>query len=181
MEPIRVLGLCGSLRPTSRSRAALLLALAAAEAAGAKVEFFDPLEYSLPLCNGGDSYPEYPAVALLKAKALAADAFLLSTPEYHGSCSGVMKNTLDLLSFDQLDGKIFGAISVLGGGNNSNALNDLRTIVRWVHGWVIPEQVAIGQAYKQFDAQGQLTDLKLAERLTALAQSLVTTAQKLRR
>ncbi|WP_287130133.1 NADPH-dependent FMN reductase [Candidatus Cyanaurora vandensis] len=165
--------------PSRASRAVLLHALTLAPQ-GTMVEFFDPLAQPLPLCNGGDSYPDYPAVSLLKAKASAADV-IISTPEYHGSFSGVLKNTLDLLSFTELEGKIFGAISVLGGGQNSNALNDLRIVARWVHAWVVPEQVAIGQAWKQFDNEGKLLDPKLEERLQELINSLILTAQRLRR
>ena len=44
------------------------------------------------------------------------------------------------MSFTELSGKVAGAISVLGGQANSNALNELRLIMRWVHAWVIPEQ-----------------------------------------
>jgi len=71
-------------------------------------------------------------------------------------------------------------MSVLGGQSNSNALNDLRIIVRWVHGWVIPEQVAIGQAWNAFDTEGNLRDEKLAERVDQFAQSLLEATQKLR-
>jgi FMN reductase len=93
---------------------------------------------------------------------------------------GVLKNALDLMSFEHLDGKVVGAISVLGGQSNSNALNDLRTIARWVHAWVIPEQVAIGQAWQAFNENGQLVDAKLAERLDKFVFSLVENTRKLR-
>jgi FMN reductase len=179
--PIKVLGFCGSLRPQAFSRAALLLALEMAEKQGVTVEFFDPLMHTLPLCTGAKEYPDYPAVELLKKKSIEADAFILSTPEYHGSYSGVIKNTLDLLSFDELSGKIFGAISVLGGVHNSNALNDLRIVTRQVHGWMVTEQLAIPQAWKQFDAEGKLTDPKLEERLQGLVDSVVTKTNLLRR
>lgn len=178
--PIKILGFCGSLRPQSFSRAALLLALEMAEKQGASVEFFDPLVHILPLCTGAKEYPDYPAVELLKKKSTEADAFILSTPEYHGSFSGVIKNTLDLLSFDELSGKIFGAISALGGVHNSNALNDLRIVTRQVHGWMVTEQIAIPQAWKQFDAEGKLTDPKLEERLQGLVTAVVTKTNLLR-
>jgi FMN reductase len=45
---------------------------------------------------------------------------------------------------------------------------------------VIPEQVAIGQAWKAFDEDGKLTDAKLAERLDKFVQSLVENTRKLR-
>jgi len=68
----------------------------------------------------------------------------------------------------------------LGGQTNSNALNDLRTILRWIHAWTIPEQIAIGQAWNAFKPDGSLADQKLAQRFDAFAHSLVEAAQKLR-
>jgi FMN reductase len=84
------------------------------------------------------------------------------------------------ISFEHLDGKVVGSISVLGGQVNSNALNDLRVILRWVHAWVIPEQIAIGQAWKAFNSEGKLLDEKLSERFDQFAQSLVENTCKLR-
>ncbi len=177
---VRFVGIAGSLRPESYSQLALRLAGDRLAALGAEVEILDLREISLPLCNGGDEYPDYPDVERLRQAFLRADGFLLVTPEYHGSVSGVLKNALDLMSFDQLAGKVAGMVSILGGQSNSNALNDLRIILRWVHTWVIPEQVAIGQAWKAFDAQGKLVDEKLSQRLDAFAQSLYDNTRKLR-
>ena len=106
---------------------------------------------------------------------------VLATPEYHGSLSGVMKNALDLLTFEELSGKVTGLMSVLGGQSNSNALNDLRVIMRWVHAWVIPEQIAIGQAWQVFDKEGKLLDEKIAERFDQFAQSLLDSTIKLKK
>ncbi|MGL5878447.1 MAG: NADPH-dependent FMN reductase, partial [Xenococcaceae cyanobacterium] len=63
--------------------------------------------------------------------------------------------------------------------SNNNALNDLRTILRWVHAFVIPDQIAIGQAWKAFDTQGKLVDEKLSQRLDRFAENLVDITQKL--
>jgi NAD(P)H-dependent FMN reductase len=104
----------------------------------------------------------------------------LATPEYHGSVSGVMKNALDLMSFEELSGKVAGLISVLGGQSNSNALNDLRIILRWVHAWVIPEQISLGQAWKVFNEEGKILDEKLSQRFDAFAESLVDNTRKLK-
>jgi FMN reductase len=49
-----------------------------------------------------------------------------------------------------------------------------------VHGWVIPEQIAIGQAWNAFDKEGKLVDAKLAERFDGFAQSLMENTAKLR-
>ncbi len=177
---IKVVGIIGSLRQGSYSALALKEAVNRVQALGATVDILDLREMQLPFCNGGDEYPDYPDVEILREKVKAADALILATPEYHGSVSGVMKNALDLMSFEHLSGKVTGMISVLGGQSNSNALNELRIIIRWVHGWVIPEQIAIGQAWKAFDQGGKLSDEKLSQRFDAFALSLLESSKKLR-
>lgn len=177
---VRIVGLAGSLRPGSHSQQALQAAGRRVAALGAEVELLDIAALDLPLCHGGDDYSTHPGVARWQGAVRDVDGLILVTPEYHGSVSGVLKNALDLLGFEELTGKVAGLISVLGGQSNSNALNDLRVILRWVHAWVIPEQVAIGQAWKAFDSEGKLVDDKLGERLDRWAESLVTHTQKLR-
>ncbi|MEO1211660.1 MAG: NADPH-dependent FMN reductase [Cyanobacteria bacterium J06638_20] len=177
---VKIVGMAGSLRKDSHSHQALRLAADRVSALGAEMEILDFREMNLPFCDGSKAYPDYPDVRRLQDTVAAADGLILVTPEYHGSVSGVIKNALDLMSFDQLSDKVTGCISVLGGQSNSNALNDLRLIMRWVHGFVIPEQVAIAQAWNAFDEDGNLRDPKLGERLDKFAYSLVETTKKLR-
>jgi NAD(P)H-dependent FMN reductase len=150
------------------------------QALGVEVEILDLRNLSLPFCNGGQDYPDYPDVETLRKAVKEADGLILATPEYHGSISGVMKNALDLMSFEHLSGKVAGLISVLGGQSNSNALNDLRVILRWVHAWVIPEQIALGQAWQIFSPEGKLLDEKLSQRFEQFTQSLVDNTRKIR-
>ena len=157
---VKIVGILGSLRTDSYSALALQQAISRVRALGAEAEIIDLREMTLPFCDGGSEYPDYPDVEILREKVKAADGLILATPEYHGSLSGVLKNALDLMSFEHLSGKVAGLISVLGGQSNSNALNDLRIIVRWVHGWVIPEQIAVGQAWQAFNSEGKLKDEK---------------------
>ncbi len=177
---VKLVGIAGSLREDSYSHQVLAIAARTAQALGAEVTILDLREMSLPFCDGGSDYDGYPDVAKLRQTVKEADGLILVTPEYHGSVSGVLKNALDLMSFEHLDSKVVGAISILGGQANSNALNDLRKIARWVHAWVIPEQVAIGQAWQAFNEDGKLVDAKLAERLDKFVHSLVTNTQKLK-
>ncbi|ACK65250.1 NADPH-dependent FMN reductase [Rippkaea orientalis PCC 8801] len=177
---VKIVGINGSLRLGSYSAKALELATQKVETYGANVEILDLRQMNLPFCNGEDQYPGYPDVEKLRQTVKEADGLILVTPEYHGSVSGVIKNALDLMGFDELSGKVTGLISVLGGQTNSNALNELRLIMRWVHAWVIPEQIALGQAWKAFDEQGKLIDEKLSERLDKFAQSLVENTKKLK-
>lgn len=170
---VKIVGIVGSLRPDAYSALALQQAMERVKELGGVTEVLDLREMDLPFCDGGSEYPEYPDVERLRSAVKAADGLILVTPEYHGSVSGVLKNALDLMSFEHLSGKVTGLISVLGGQSNSNALNDLRIIVRWVHGWVIPEQIAIGQAWQAFAPSGELKDEKLGARFDQFAQSLV--------
>jgi FMN reductase len=177
---VKIVGIAGSLRPDAYSQLALAIAAQKVRDLGAEVEILDLRQMQLPFCDGGTEYPQYPDVKKLQDTVGNADGLILVSPEYHGSISGVLKNTLDLMSFDQLSGKVTGFITILGGQSNSNALNDLRIILRWVHAWSIPEQIAIGQAWQAFTPEGKLTDEKLSKRFDQFAQSLVTNTRKLR-
>lgn len=177
---VKIVGIAGSLRPDSYSQLALQVAAQKTRSLGAEVEILDLRQMQLPFCDGNKEYPQYPDVQRLQTAFSQADGMILVSPEYHGSISGVLKNTLDLMSFDQLSGKVAGFISILGGQGNSNALNEMRIVLRWVHAWAIPEQVAIGQAWQAFSSEGKLTDDKLSQRLDQFASSLVENTQKLR-
>ena len=177
----KIVGITGSLRTDSYSALALKQAISRVRALGAETEILDLREMTLPFCDGGNEYPEYPDVEILRDKVKAADGLILATPEYHGSLSGVLKNALDLMSFEHLSDKVTGLISVLGGQSNSNALNDMRIIVRWVHGVVIPEQIAVGQAWQAFDSEGNIKDAKLGERFDNFARSLIDYTVRLKK
>lgn len=177
---VKIVGIGGSLRANSYSQIVLDIAASRVAALGAEVEVLDLRQMNLPFCDGGEEYLNYPDVAKLQKAVKEADGVILATPEYHGSVSGVIKNALDLMSFEELDGKVAGLISVLGGQANSNALNDLRVILRWVHAWVIPEQIAVPQAWKAFSPEGKILDAKVAQRFDEFARSLVDNTQKLR-
>ncbi len=177
---VKIVGIAGSLRPDSYSQFALQVAAQKLQALGAEVEILDLRQMQLPFCDGSKEYPQYPDVNRLQTAFSQADGIVLVSPEYHGSVSGVLKNALDLMSFDQLSGKVAGFISILGGQSNSNALNEMRIVMRWVHAWSIPEQVAIGQAWQAFNPEGKLTDDKLSKRLDEFASSLVDNTRKLR-
>lgn len=176
---IKIVGIGGSLRPNSYSHLALTQAAKRISALGVSVEIIDLRTLNLPFCDGSDDYPDHPDVEYLRKTVKQADGLILATPEYHGSLSGVLKNALDLMSFEHLSQKVVGLISVLGGQPNSNALNDLRVILRWVHAWVIPEQIAVGQAWNAFSETGTLIDDRLSQRFDAFSQSLVQSTQKL--
>ena len=106
-------------------------------------------------------------------------AFLVASPEYHGTMSAAMKNTFDWLYSKHVSGKVFGLMSTLGGVTNSNTLNHMRIMLRWIHGWPVPEQLAIGNVKEAFDENGKLVDPKIVERLESVVLSTLENSQKL--
>ena len=109
----------------------------------------------------------------MRREVKQAQGIILGTPEYHGSLSGVLKNALDLMGFDEFQGKMLGLVGVSGGKMGAlHALDSLRTIGRALHAWVIPEQVSIPMAWKRFDRQGNLTDRELEERIKEVGRQV---------
>tara|TARA_Y100000766_G_C18777508_1_gene541532 strand:+ start:372 stop:917 length:546 start_codon:yes stop_codon:yes gene_type:complete len=179
-EPIRIMGICGSYGLDSANGHIIDLVKNECSKLGAEVIVWDNKQNPLPFI-GEDGCWDHPNVKMFKDMADSVDAFILSSPEYHGTMSGVMKNSIDWLSFDQTSGKVFGLISTLGGQANSTTLNHMRTSVRWMHGWAIPEQLVMANIKNTFNEEGEIIDIKLNERLIKFANSLCSNTIKLRR
>ncbi len=165
--PIRVVALCGSLRTQSTTRFALNIALQGAKAVGAEIQLIDLRTYNLIFCAGKENEDSYPQdVFKLRAEVHQAHGILLGTPEYHGGYSGVLKNALDLMGFNEFQGKVVGLIATAGGQTGAiNSLNGLRTVSRSLRAWVVPQQISIPQAWQVFDDTGQTQDHNLTNRL----------------
>ena len=177
--PIRIAGIGGSLRAGSYTRMAVRHALRGAAQAGAQTELIDLTDYKLIFCDGKEDESSYPEdVFKLRRAVKQADGIILGTPEYHGSFSGVLKNALDLLGFDEMEGKMIGLVGVSGGAMGAfEALSGLRSVGRAVHAWVIPEQASVPEAWKVFDAQGNLTDPGLEKRLLEVGRQVARFAR----
>ena len=169
-----VTGICGSLRPGSYTRMAVSIALEGAKEVGVQTELIDLRDYNLIFCDGKEDESAYPRdVFRLREQVRQSQGIVLGTPEYHGSLSGVLKNALDLMGFDELEGKMIGLVGVSGGRLGAvNALNALRTVGRALHAWVLPDQVSIPRARKEFDEAGNLTDKELRNRLLQLGRQV---------
>ena len=139
-DPIVVMGICGSYDLDSANGRMLEIILEEARALGAETVIWDHGAKPLPLVGAKGSWDDA-NVKGFQEMAVSADAFVLSSPEYHGTMSGVMKNSLDWLYSKHTSGKVFGLICTLGGQSSNNTLNHMRIAARWIHGWVTPEQL----------------------------------------
>ena len=179
-EPIVVMGVCGSYDLDSANGRMLEIILEECGELGAETVIWDHGSKPLPLVGAEGSWDDE-NVKGFQEMAVSADAFVLSSPEYHGTMSGVMKNSLDWLYSKHTSGKIFGLICTLGGQSSNNTLNHMRIAARWIHGWVTPEQIAIPNIKEAFDDDGFLVNDEINSRVRALAASIVENTIKLRR
>ena len=140
-EPPRVLTLCGSVRARSSNRS-ILQAFAQLAAPDLRVEHYERLG-ALPHFNpdlDGDSRTVPLEVEAFRRAVSAADAIVISTPEYAHGLPGAFKNALDwLVSDPRFAGKPVGIIYVERG--SSHALNSLREVLKTMAAVVIADAV----------------------------------------
>lgn len=173
---IRVVAIGGSLRPDSYTTMALRIALEGAAEKAAATCLLNLRDFDLAFAGLADS-DGHPGVLRLREQVKAAHGILLGTPEYHGSFSGVLKNALDLMGFEEFEGKMIGLVGVSAGRMGAfDALNTLRNVGRALHAWVVPEQVSIPEAMKVFDS-GEIKDRETVQRLRHLGGSVAEFAR----
>ena len=152
------------------------LAYAYAKDIGMNAKLVDLSDYKMPLYDGDfekeNGIPE--EAQALKNLFISSRGFFISTPEYNGFFPPILKNAIDWMSrssnkneaqLSAFKGKIsvISAVSMgkLGG---IRALPFLRLLLTNVGVNVLPEQVAIPNAFENFDENGNLLDenLKIA-------------------
>ncbi len=171
---IRVVGVCGSLNPTGKTRAALSVALEGSAEYAAETRLIELRDYELVLFGSvsSDDYPD--DVHRLRQDLREAQGIIFATPEYYGSLSGALKNMFDLMSAEDFEGKIVGLIGVAGGQVGAiNSLNAMKTICRNLHCWVLPQEVAIAESGRVIGDDGSVNDEALEERLLNLGRQVV--------
>jgi chromate reductase, NAD(P)H dehydrogenase (quinone) len=173
---VTVLAIPGSLRSGSSSRA-LLEAVAAAPPAGVEVRIWGGLRDVPPYDQDHDSGDGPAPVAALRAAIGAADAVLISTPEYNHSIPGVLKNAIDWAS------RPFGSATLVGtptavissssspfGGVWANA--ELRKSLAAAGARVLEENVAVAKVTDLRKLDGPVTDQPTVDGLVGLVGQL---------
>jgi NAD(P)H-dependent FMN reductase len=162
-----VLGVAGSTRQTSYSTRALKIALDNAKKHGADVRLLELSITVLPLYD--PSAPPSKEVEYADEAIAWADAFILASPDYHGSMSGALKNFLDHF-YEEFAGKLFGYI-VASHEKGLTVMDQMRTAVRQCYGWSMPYGVSINGPQ---DFSGHETvNARLSSRLQMMTRDLV--------
>ncbi len=139
----------------------------AARERGAIIHILDLRQTPLPLLNpSAEEEPEY--LPYVRQLVLAADAFVLATPDYHGSMSGTLKNFLDYF-WMEFAGKVFGYVCS-SFDKGLTVMDHVRTCVRQCYGWSLPFGVNMSD---DDVADGAIINARVAERLRMLARDMV--------
>ena len=176
-----ILGIGGSARAGSTAMLALQIALAGAQEVSAHTRLIDLATFPLPLFDGtysldGYTSEEREAILTLLDATRQAHGFILSSPTYHNTISGSLKNALDFMELlkddhpPRLEGKVVGLVSVQGGtsGTGNNTLTTMLLASRAMRAWVAPSMVSVPGSREAFDEEGRARDPVINRRLQML-------------
>ncbi len=190
MPNATILAFAGSARTDSFNKKLARIAARGAEAAGASVTMIDLRDFELPVYDA-DLEAEKglpPAAAELRSLLDRHLGLLISSPENNGSVSALLKNTIDWSTrseeaqpdISKYQGKIVALLAASPGGlGGLRGLVHVRAILEMIGCMVLPDQLSVRSAHTAFDAAGELTDERQAERALAIGASLAAFLQRL--
>lgn len=157
------------MRESSFSATGLKITLEKIKDMGVEVEFLDLRTVNLPMFYSSDNDENKTIISKVTDKVKNSDAFILATPDYHGSMSGSMKNFLDYY-WSEFAGKLFGYICA-SHEKGLTAMDQMRTAVRQCYGWSMPYGVSIN-GEEDFDGNRNIINENLEARINMLARDI---------
>jgi NAD(P)H-dependent FMN reductase len=189
----KLLVFAGSTRTQSYNRQLAKAAADLARAAGASVTLLELGDLDIPLYNADlEAQGTPPDVMKLKEVLDEHPAWIICSPEYNGSYTALLKNTLDWASSPVKNhaywsdsskpfaGKVVGLLSASPGAlGGLRSLSHLSPLLLNLQCWLCPQQFALGRAGSAFDAQGQLQDATHQASVAAVVDQVLWAAKRL--
>ena len=188
-KTICILSFSGSSRVDSLNGKLLSVATQGARAAGAVVTEIDLMNYPMPIYNGDLEATEGQPESATALKSLMRDShgFLISSPEYNGGYSPLLKNAIDwvsrpvpgeprLAAFTDKTAAIMSASPGKLGG--IRGLGQLRQILGNIGVLVLPDQVTLPAAQNAFKRDGTIADRDTHEEVARLGHQLANILKK---
>lgn len=152
-----ILTLCGSLRAASSNRS-LLRAAERLAPAGATFEHCEDVGALPPFNPDLEAGPLPGPVVVLRAKIAAADAILISCPEYARGIPGAFKNALDwLVGGHEFPGKPIALFNASARASDAQAA--LRLVLTTMSGRVVDEAaITVALLAKNMDGEAIAAD-----------------------
>ena len=189
----KLLVFAGSTRAQSFNRQLAAQAAAIADQAGAQVTHLELSTLDIPLYNADlEAKGTPPDVIRLKEIMDTHPAWIICSPEYNGSYTGLLKNTLDWASSPvkghpvwgsgskPFSGKVVGVMSASNGAlGGLRSLSHLTPLLLNLHCWVCPQQFALSRAAEAFDAEGNLKNEAAKAQVHKVVAQTLWAAQRL--
>jgi chromate reductase, NAD(P)H dehydrogenase (quinone) len=193
-SPQKLLVFAGSIREQSFNRKLAHAAAELARASGAEVTHIELADFDIPMYNADLEAKGTPA-AVMKLKQLMLDhpAWIIVSPEYNGSYTALLKNTIDWVSspvkgdpawqdgFKSFTGKVVGILSAspgaLGGLRSQGHLVPLLLNAQC---WVAPKAFALGRAGDAFGPEGKLVNEFHLKSVQAVIDQVLFAAERLK-
>lgn len=170
---IKIVTILGSVRPGNNTAKALALVHDEIRK-HREVELIeiDPAKMSLPLPGQATVTSD---IEQLQETVKEATGVILSTPEYHGSFSSVMKLVIENLGFPSLLAtKPVALLGVATGEIGAiKSLEHLRSVCSHVGAIVLPGPVSVAGIRSVFDEQGNCLNEKIEKRIRGVATRLI--------
>ncbi|MEM7103654.1 MAG: NAD(P)H-dependent oxidoreductase [Bacteroidota bacterium] len=102
-----------------------------------------------------------------------ADALVFASPEYNGSFSGALKNTLDYFYQEYAKKPIGVCMAAAGAFSGVNASHDLQKYILTLGGFPMPRKLLVGKIHAAFDENGNPVEERLQKSFSAFAEDLL--------
>jgi NAD(P)H-dependent FMN reductase len=177
MKTLNILGIAGSMRKDSYGTKILKIVLDLASKYEVQTSLLDLRNANMPLFNPDLSIQSDINLQKVTDQVNWADAFVLVSPDYHGSMSGSMKNFLDYY-WEEFAGKTFGYICT-SHEKGLTVMDQMRTTVRQCYGWSLPYGISVNGS-EDFNEEREVINNLLNKRLKMLARDLVVYSKLIR-
>lgn len=179
MKSLNVLGVSSSMREGSFGTRTVKIVIDTAQKYEAKTRLLELRKIGMPLFNPDSDSSTQSDMKLQKVTNDVnwADAYILVSPDYHGSISGAMKNFLDYY-WEEFAGKTFGYICT-SHEKGLTVMDQMRTAVRQCYGWSLPYGISVN-GQEDFNKVGEVVNSLLDKRLRMLGRDLVVYGKLIR-
>ncbi len=191
--PTQLLIFAGSTRQASFNRKLAHAAADLARSSGAAVTHIELADFAIPMYNADLEAQGTPAdVMKLKQLMFEHPAWIICSPEYNGSYTALLKNTIDWVSspvksdpawqegFKSFTGKVVGMLSASPGAlGGLRSQSHLAPLLLNAQCWVAPRAFALGRAGEAFDTDGKLVSESHRKSVQAVIDQVLFAAVRL--
>ncbi len=190
---MKLLVFAGSTRQHSFNRRLADVAARTGRDAGADVSHIELADFDIPMYNADLEAQGTPAdVIRLKQLMFEHPAWIICSPEYNGSYTALLKNTIDWVSspvrsdpvwadgLKSFRGKVVGMLSASNGAlGGLRSQGHLAPLLINCQCWLAPRAFALGRAADAFDGDGSLKDEAHRQNVRGVVDQVLWAARRL--